>query len=85
MLGAHIRVVELPCFRHGELEYFFGARGVRQLPQRDRGLSPADGLFHPLLHLLQINRQVGEHRGGHTFSLANQPEQDVFGADVIVL
>jgi hypothetical protein len=35
--------------------------------------------------LLEIHVEVGQHRGGHTFTLADEPEQQVLGPDVIVL
>ncbi len=41
-------------------------------------------LDHLLAHARQVGAQLDEHLRGDTFALADQPEQDVFGADVVV-
>ena len=46
---------------------------------------PFDRFLDLLLDVLEIDVQVGEHRGGDTLALTNQAEQDVLGADVVVL
>src|SRR5207247_8703894 len=38
-----------------------------------------------LLNLFQIDVEIGQNRRGNAFALADQPEQDVLGADVLVM
>ena len=85
MLGADVGVVQLARLGHRELEHLLGARRIRQLAQRDGRLALADGLLDPLVDLLQIDVQVGEHGRGDALALADQAEEDVLGADVVVL
>src|SRR6266550_3249647 len=42
-------------------------------------------LLDLLLNLLEVDVEVGQDRRGDAFSLADQPEQDVLGADVLVM
>ena len=37
-----------------------------------------------LTHPGQVGAQLDQHLGGHSLALADQPEQDVLGADVVV-
>ena len=43
------------------------------------------GLFDPLVDLVEIDVEIREHRGRDALALANQTEQNVLGADVVVL
>jgi len=85
VLGADVRVVELARLGHGELEHLLGARGIGQFAERDRGLPLPDRLFHPLVNLIEVDVQVGEYRGCDSLPLADEPEEDVLGPDVVVL
>ncbi len=40
---------------------------------------------HLLAHFVQLQIKVQEHLGGHPLLLAQEPEQEVFGAHVIVI
>jgi hypothetical protein len=51
-----------------------------------RGLLPlADDLLHLLAHGDQRDVEVLERLGGETFALVDEPQQDVLGADVVVV
>ena len=45
----------------------------------------AQQVQHLLADLLQLQAQVHQHLGGHAFLLAQQAQQDVLGADVVVV
>src|SRR5690606_20740968 len=45
----------------------------------------ADGLLHSLVDLLQIDVEVHQDGGGNALALANQSQEDVLRAHVIVL
>ena len=55
-----------------------GAGGGGRLPLLDR-------LLDLLLDVLEVDVQIGEHRRRHAFALADQAEEDVLGADVLVV
>jgi hypothetical protein len=61
-------VVELARLGHRELENLLGSGGIGKLAQRDRRLPLLDGFFDPLVHLIEIRAQVGEHGRGDTFT-----------------
>jgi hypothetical protein len=85
VLGADVAVVELACLGHGELQHLLGARRVRQLAQGDGRLAAAHGLFDLFLYLVEVHVEVVQNGGRHTLALADQAQQDVLGADVVVL
>src|SRR6185437_9342911 len=63
-----------------------GRRALRRGTSRRRllALIPVQQLDHLLAHPVQIRAQPDEHLRGNALALADQPEQDVLGADVIV-
>ena len=84
MLGADVVVVQLQRLAQRELEGLLRPGGERDVPAEGRGAGADDGRDlapgglkrHP--HALK--RAAGEPVG-----LAEQPEQDMLGADVVVL
>ena len=45
----------------------------------------AEQVEHLLTDVLQLQAEVHEHLGGHPFLLAQQAQQDVLGADIVVV
>src|SRR5215469_12365933 len=63
-----------------------GRRGLRRRAGRGGllALVAVQQLDHLLPDPVQVGAQPDEHLGGHALALADQPEQDVLGADVVV-
>ena len=86
MLRADVGVVELARLGHGQLEHLLGARGVRKIGAGRRSRLPLlHGLLDLLLDLFEIHVEVLEDGGRDSFAFANEAEQDVLGADVLVV
>src|SRR5690606_28101647 len=84
VLGADVVVAELQRLAERQLEHLLGARGERDVT--DRGLlALADDVLHLLPHRVEGDVE-GLHRlRGDALALVDQPEQDVLGADVVVV
>ena len=84
VLGADVVVAERERLAQRELEHLLRARRERDLPGGDllAGADDADDLGADALHG-DVERL--EHARGETLLLAEQAEQDVLGADVVVL
>ena len=84
VLGADVVVAEAERLAQGQLEHLLGARRERDLPGGDL-LAGADDAHDLRAHALDGDVEALEHAGCETLLLAQQPEQDVLGADVVVL
>ena len=84
VLGADVVVAEGERLAQRQLEHLLGARGERDLSGGDL-LAGADDPHD--LRADPFDRDVErlEDAGGQALLLAQQPEQDVLGADVVVL
>ena len=84
VLGADVVVAEAQRLAQRELEHLLGARGERDLAGGDllAGADDPDDLGADALHG-DVERL--EHARGEALLLAEQAEQDVLGADVVVL
>ena len=84
MLGADVVVAERERLAQGQLEHLLGARRERDLAGGDL-LAGADDPDDLGADALDGDVQRLEDAGGEPLLLAQQPEQDVLGADVVVL
>ncbi len=85
VFGADVGMIELARFHHGELKHLLGARRVRQLRSRGRRCLPLlDRLLDLLLNFVEVDAQVLQDGRSHPFTFANESEQYVLGADVLV-
>src|SRR5579864_3171614 len=84
VLGADVVVSEGERLAQRELEDLLRARRERDLPGRHL-VALADNASDLRAHLLDGDVERLEHARGKSFFLAQQPEQDVLGADVVVL
>jgi hypothetical protein len=84
VLGADVVVAQGERLAQRQLQDLLGARGERDLPGGDllAGADDPDDLGADPLHG-DVERL--EHAGGQALLLAKEPEQDVLGADVVVL
>ena len=84
VLGADVVVAERQRLAQRELEHLLRARRERDLAGRDL-VTLADDPGNLRAHLLDRDVERLEHPRGETFLLAQQAEQDVLRADVVVL
>ena len=84
VLGADVVVAELQRLAQRQLEHLLGARRERDVPGR-RLLALADDLLDLLAHGLQRDAQRLQRLGGDALALVDEAEQDVLGADVVVV
>ena len=84
VLGADVVVAERQRLAQRELEHLLRARRERDLAGRDL-VALADDARDLRAHLLDRDVERLEHARGETFLLAQQAEQDVLRADVVVL
>ena len=84
VLGADVVVAEAERFAQRQLEHLLGARRERDLAGGDL-LAGADDPHDLRAHALDGDVERLEHAGRKTLLLAQQAEQDVLGADVVVL
>ncbi len=84
VLGADVVVAELQRLTQGELQHLLGTRRERDVPRR-RLLALADDLLDLAAHALQGDAQRLERLGGYALTLVDEAEQDVLGADVVVV
>ena len=84
VLGADVVVAERERLAQRELEHLLRARRERDLAGRDL-VALADDAGDLRAHLFHGDVQLLEHARGEALLLAQQPEQDVLGADVVVL
>ena len=84
VLGADVVVAERERLAQRQLEHLLGARRERDLAGGDL-LAGADDPHHLGADALDGDVERLEDAGGQALLLAQQPEQDVLGADVVVL
>ena len=84
VLGADVVVSELQRLAERELQDLLRAWGERDVSGGSR-LALADDLFDLLTDRFERDVQRLERLRGDTFALVDQPEQDVLGADVVVV
>ena len=84
MFRADVAVAELQGFTQAEFQHLLGVRSERNVAV-GRGVALADHFDDLLAGGLKLHALGSERLGGHAFTFANQAEQQVFGADVVVL
>ena len=84
VLGADVVVAELQRLAQRQLEHLLGARGERDVAGRRRA-ALADDLLDLAAHGLERDAEGLERLGGDALALVDEPEQDVLGADVVVV
>ena len=84
VLGADVVVAERERLAQRELEHLLRARRERDLAGRDL-VALADDPGDLGANLLDRDVERLEHARGETLLLAEEPQQDVLGADVVVL
>src|SRR5258708_2865509 len=77
-------MVQAASFIHSEFDHLFGARSQTTLAQDDT-ISAPNNKFDGATNLGQFHAEVAQYFGSDPFSLAYKTEQEMFGADVIML
>ena len=84
VLGADIAVTELQRLAQTQLQHLLGVRSKGNVPVGG-GIAFADHLLDLLAGVVQGHSLGCERLGGDPLTFADQAEQQVFGADVVVL
>ncbi len=84
VLGADVVVAELQRFAEAQLQDLLGARCERDVPGRRRA-TVTDDLLHLGAHGFERDAERLERLGRDALTLVDQTEQDVLGADVVVV
>ena len=84
VLRADVVVAQLQGFAQREFEHLLGPGSERDMPRR-RLRSLADDLDDLGTNGFEVDSEALESSGRDAFTLVDQPEQDVLGADVIVI
>jgi hypothetical protein len=84
VLGADVVVTKLQRLAQREFEHLLGARSERDVTAGCL-LALTDDLFDLFAHRLQRDVQRLERLGRHAFAFVDEAEQDVLGADVVVV
>src|SRR5206468_3787329 len=84
VLGADVVVAQLKGFPEGELEHLLGPRRERRRTGGGRS-SGTDGLLNLFPHRLEADPERLERLRGDTLTLVDQAQQDVLGADEVVV
>ena len=84
VLGADVVVAELQRLAQRQLEHLLGPRRERDVPGR-RLLALADDLLDLAADALQRDAQRLQRLGGDALTLVDEAQQDVLGADVVVV
>jgi hypothetical protein len=85
VFGADVVVPQVPGLLHGELEHLLGARRERQLAHGHHGRAGLHQLLDLGPDLGQVDLHVAQHVGRDSAAFLDQPEQDVFGAQILVV
>ena len=85
VLGADVGVVERLRFLAGERQDLLHARRVGNAALGLRLLAGAHLLFHGGAHGLEVEAHLLQHAHGDALPQLDQPEQDVLGADIVVV
>ena len=84
MLGADVVVAEPPGFFDRQFDDPLGARRQRDVANH-HALAAADDELDRAANLVQLHAQVLEDLGRDAFAFAHQAQQQVLGADVVVV
>ena len=84
VLGADVVVAELQRLTKRQLENLLRARGERNVPGR-RLLALADDLLDLTANCLERDAEALQRLRRDALTLVDQPQQDVLGADVVVV
>ena len=84
VLGADVVVVQAARLVDRQLDDLLGARREADLAE-DRAVAAADDELDGRADLVQLDAEVGEDLGGYAVALADEAEEEVLGADVVVV
>ena len=85
MLSTDITVIQGARFFTSQSEHFFHPRSIRDIAHHLLIGTGADLFLHLHAHRLQVETELLKHVDGDALAQLDQPEQQVFGADVVVV
>ena len=84
MLGADVVVIQATCFVNRQLDHLLGTRSQTNVA-RNRAVAATDDELDCAAHLVELDAEIAEDLGSNTFPLADETEQQVLGAYVVVV
>jgi hypothetical protein len=84
MFGADIVVIKATGFVNGQFDNFLGA-GRQANFAHNSAVATTDNKFYGGADFVKFYPQIVKHAGRNSISLAHQTEQQMFGADIIVV
>src|SRR5258707_7988519 len=84
MFCSNVMMIQATSFIHGEFDHLFSARGEANFTKNNVN-SMTDYGLNSYADLIQLNAEVAQYFGGDPFSFTHKAEQEVFGANIIVL
>jgi len=84
MFCSNVMMVQAVSFIYSEFDHFFGAWSEANFT-KNNAISTTYHSFNSFANLVQFDAEVAQYFGGDPFSFTYKTEQEVFGADVIVL
>ena len=84
VFGADVGMVHPAGFIHRQFDDLLGAGGEADFALGGL-VAAADDEFDGGAHFGEVDGEAGQHPGGHAFGFANQAEQDMLGADVVMV
>ncbi len=85
VLSTDVGVVEGLGLLAGQSQDFFHPRGVRNITRGFSVRAHADLLFDSGTHGVQVKAKPLQHANGNALAQVDQPQQQVLGADIIVV
>src|SRR5215472_13286423 len=84
MLGADVVMVETPSLIHRQLDHLLGTRGQTNISQHNTVTTPNDK-FDRTADFVEFHTEIAEHLGRDPVALADQTQQQMLGADIIMV
>ena len=77
-------MIQATSLVNGQLDHFFGTRSEADLTEDD-AISTTNYKFNGTPNLIQFDAEVTQNFSGNSLSFADKSEQEMFGANVVVL
>src|SRR5215467_14087809 len=77
-------MVQAASLIHSEFDHLFSAWGEASF-KKNNAISTTDYSFNSVTDFIQLHAEVAQYFGGDPFSLTYKTEQEMFGANVVML
>ncbi len=84
VFGADVVMVQATRFVDRQFDHLLGARRQANLAQDDP-IAPTDDKFDGAANFIQFHAEVAQHLRGNPVALADEAQEQMLGADVVVV